>query len=125
MVHQSDTFTVFVKIILSLFIFLKVGELVQKLKELETTMDAYCRSFEYIQDYVNIYGLKIWQEEVSRIMNYNIEQECNSFLREKVMIFYFILFKIRIFTFTFAIISKSSQTMIACTISDIYGKYSV
>eukprot|EP00111_Clytia_hemisphaerica_P004569 TCONS_00013127-protein len=63
----------------------KPGELVQKLKSLETTMDAYCRSFEYIQDYVNIYGLKIWQEEVSRIINYNIEQECNSFLREKIL----------------------------------------
>lgn len=47
-------------------------------------MDAFKRSFEYIQDYVNIYGLKIWQEEVSRIINYNVEQECNSFLRAKV-----------------------------------------
>ena len=47
-------------------------------------MDAFCRSFEYIQDYVNIHGMKIWQEEVSRIINYNIEQECNSFLRTKV-----------------------------------------
>ena len=47
-------------------------------------MDAFKRSFEYIQDYVNIYGLKIWQEEVSRIINYNVEQECNSFLRTKV-----------------------------------------
>jgi len=63
---------------------LQPGELVQKLKQLGATIDAYCRSFEYIQDYVNIYGLKIWQEEVSRIINYNIEQECNSFLREKV-----------------------------------------
>ena len=33
---------------------------------------------------MNIYGLKIWQEEVSRIVNYNVEQECNSFLRQKV-----------------------------------------
>ena len=47
-------------------------------------MDGFLRSFEYIQDYINIYGLKIWQEEVSRIINYNVEQECNSFLREKV-----------------------------------------
>ena len=49
-------------------------------------MDAFKRSFEYIQDYVNIYGLKIWQEEVSRIINYNVEQECNSFLRTKVCV---------------------------------------
>ncbi|XP_057313652.1 WASH complex subunit 5-like [Hydractinia symbiolongicarpus] len=64
---------------------LKPGELVQKLKALGQTMDAFCRSFEYIQDYINIYGLKIWQEEVSRIINYNIEQECNSFLRTKIL----------------------------------------
>jgi len=37
-----------------------------------------------IQDYVNIYGLKIWQEEFSRIVNYNVEQECNLFLKKKV-----------------------------------------
>ena len=55
-----------------------------KLKELGGKMDGFRRSFEYIQDYINIYGLKIWQEEVSRIINYNVEQECNSFLREKV-----------------------------------------
>jgi len=48
-------------------------------------MDGFRRSFEYIQDYVNIYGLKIWQEEISRIINYNVEQECNSFLRTKVL----------------------------------------
>jgi WASH complex subunit strumpellin len=37
-----------------------------------------------IQDYVNIYGLKIWQEEFSRIVHFNVEQECNSFLKKKV-----------------------------------------
>jgi len=47
-------------------------------------MDGFRRSFEYIQDYVNIYGLKMWQEEMLRIVNYNVEQECNSFLRTKV-----------------------------------------
>lgn len=47
-------------------------------------MGGFHRSFEYIQDYVNIYGLKIWQEEVSHIINYNVEQECNNFLRTKV-----------------------------------------
>lgn len=57
-----------------------------KLKEMAATMDGFHRSFEYIQDYVNIYGLKIWQEEVSRIINYNVEQECNNFLRTKVLL---------------------------------------
>uniref|UniRef100_A0A8B9L1D3 WASH complex subunit 5 n=1 Tax=Astyanax mexicanus TaxID=7994 RepID=A0A8B9L1D3_ASTMX len=62
----------------------KPSELMPKLKEMAATMDGFYRSFEYIQDYVSIYGLKIWQEEVSRIINYNVEQECNSFLRTKI-----------------------------------------
>jgi len=61
---------------------------VSKLDQLATVMDGFRRSFEYIQDYVNIYGLKIWQEEMSRIINYNVEQECNSFLRTKVYILF-------------------------------------
>lgn len=66
------------------FLISKPSELMPKLKEMAATMDGFYRSFEYIQDYVSIYGLKIWQEEVSRIINYNVEQECNSFLRAKV-----------------------------------------
>lgn len=62
----------------------KTSELMPKLDVLGESMEGFRRSFEYIQDYVNIYGLKIWQEEVSRIINYNVEQECNSFLRTKV-----------------------------------------
>ncbi|XP_020792963.1 WASH complex subunit 5 [Boleophthalmus pectinirostris] len=62
----------------------KPSELMPKLNEMAATMDGFYRSFEYIQDYVSIYGLKIWQEEVSRIINYNVEQECNSFLRTKI-----------------------------------------
>ena len=61
-----------------------VDELTKRLQQLSTKLDGYRRSFEYIQDYVNIYGLKIWQEEFSRIVNYNVEQECNSFLKKKV-----------------------------------------
>ena len=38
------------------------------------------RSFEYIQDYVNIYGLRVWKEETFRVVAYNVEQECNTFL---------------------------------------------
>lgn len=62
----------------------KSSELMPKLHDLAARMDGFRRSFEYIQDYVSVYGLKIWQEEVSRIINYNVEQECNSFLRTKV-----------------------------------------
>ncbi|XP_065176777.1 WASH complex subunit 5-like [Sycon ciliatum] len=62
----------------------KAPELLPRLDGLSAHMEGFRKSFEYIQDYVNIYGLKIWQEEVSRIINYNVEQECNSFLRTKV-----------------------------------------
>lgn len=60
------------------------SELIPRLRRLSETMRGFRMSFEYIQDYVDIYGLKIWQEEVSRIVYYNVEQECNSFLRSQV-----------------------------------------
>ena len=63
----------------------KSSELVPKLIALAQVMDGFRRSFEYIQDYVCIYGLKMWQQEVSRIVNYNVEQECNAFMRQKVL----------------------------------------
>lgn len=63
----------------------KIIDFESKLNHLAAILDGYRRSFEYIQDYVNIYGLKIWQEEFSRIINFNVEQECNSFLKKKVL----------------------------------------
>ncbi|XP_063722713.1 WASH complex subunit 5-like [Symsagittifera roscoffensis] len=62
----------------------KVSELNTKLPELAQKIDGFRRSFEYIQDYVNLYGLKIWQEEYTRVMHYNVERECNVFLRVKI-----------------------------------------
>ncbi|CAF1096037.1 unnamed protein product [Adineta ricciae] len=62
----------------------KNSELLSKLDALGNQMDGFRRSFEYVQDYVGIYGLKIWQEEVSRIINYNVEQASNSFLKQKI-----------------------------------------
>lgn len=59
-------------------------ELSQRLDRLHEQIDGFRRSFEYIQDYANIYGLKIWQEEFSRIINFHVEQECNSFLKKKI-----------------------------------------
>ncbi|CRL01964.1 CLUMA_CG015404, isoform A [Clunio marinus] len=57
---------------------------VENLTKLSKIIDGYRRSFEYIQDYLNINGLKIWQEEVMRLINFNVEQECNSFMRRKI-----------------------------------------
>ena len=60
------------------------GELSAKLDKLGKTMEGFRRSFEYIQDYVRISGLRIWQEELSRVINFNVEQEANTFLRQKI-----------------------------------------
>ena len=60
------------------------SELETKLEQLAKTMDGYRRSFEYIQDYLNVHGLKILQQELTRVINYNVEKECNTFLRNKV-----------------------------------------
>lgn len=57
---------------------------VENLTNLSKIIDGYRRSFEYIQDYLNINGLKIWQEETMRLINFNVEQECNSFMRRKI-----------------------------------------
>ncbi|XP_075161165.1 WASH complex subunit strump [Haematobia irritans] len=59
-------------------------ELETKLELLAKTMDGYRRSFEYIQDYLNVHGLKLLQEESNRVINYNVERECNAFLRNKI-----------------------------------------
>lgn len=59
-------------------------ELETKLAHLAKTMDGYRRSFEYIQDYLNVHGLKILQQELTRVINYNVEKECNAFLRNKI-----------------------------------------
>jgi WASH complex subunit strumpellin len=35
-----------------------------KLEALSIIMDGYRKSFQYIQDYININSLKVWHEEV-------------------------------------------------------------
>jgi WASH complex subunit strumpellin len=62
----------------------KLDDFENRLVTLGTKLDGFRQSFEYIQDYINVYGLKIWQEEFSRIINYNVEQESNSFLKKKI-----------------------------------------
>lgn len=43
----------------------KTIDMVDKLVNLTKIIDGYKRSFEYVQDYLNIYGFKLWQEEVN------------------------------------------------------------
>ena len=61
------------------------NELFSKLETLKKTMNGLRVSFQYIQDYVNIPGLRIWQEELSRIINFYLEQESNAYLKQKIM----------------------------------------
>jgi WASH complex subunit strumpellin len=55
------------------------------LLQLRDTLDAYRRAFEYVQDYISLYGLKMWQEAFTRIVGFNTEQECNRFTRRKIL----------------------------------------
>ncbi|XP_066594760.1 WASH complex subunit 5 isoform X2 [Prorops nasuta] len=49
--------------------------LLQKLHKLASVMDGYRKSFQYIQDYININSLKIWHEEITFIINNAVEEE--------------------------------------------------
>jgi len=61
----------------------KIEELEKRLQILAEALDGYCRSFQYIQDYIRLQGLQVWQEEFMRIVNFNVEQECSSFLLKR------------------------------------------
>ena len=47
------------------------------LERLATDVAGFRRSVEYVQDYIDIAGLKMWQEELARVVDYNVERECN------------------------------------------------
>ncbi|KAJ1461470.1 WASH complex, subunit strumpellin [Pelagophyceae sp. CCMP2097] len=47
-------------------------------------VDGYRRSVEYVQDYIDVAGLKMWQDELARVVGYAVEQESNRFLKRKV-----------------------------------------
>lgn len=44
--------------------------LLPRLQKLAESMDGYKRSLEYIQDYINIHGLRIWQKQVGTYLRY-------------------------------------------------------
>jgi len=62
----------------------KLEDFEGRITALGQRLDGLRASIEYIQDYINMYGLKIWQEELSRIINYYVEQESNLFLKKQV-----------------------------------------
>ncbi|KAG6444856.1 hypothetical protein O3G_MSEX003553 [Manduca sexta] len=51
------------------------NNLLTRLQKLADSMDGYKRSLEYIQDYINIHGLRIWQKQVSAIVNKSVAKE--------------------------------------------------
>ncbi|XP_069359283.1 WASH complex subunit 5 isoform X2 [Maniola hyperantus] len=53
----------------------KTNNLLPRLQKLAESMDGYKRSLEYIQDYINIHGLRIWQKQVSAIINQSVAKE--------------------------------------------------
>ncbi|KAF6202837.1 hypothetical protein GE061_003242 [Apolygus lucorum] len=59
---------------------LKIGsmgsDLQTKLDELGKTMEGNKNSFEYIQDYLDINGLKMWQEELKKVIGDKVDLEC-------------------------------------------------
>ena len=54
-------------------------EFTSKLVELGNQLTNLRRSFEYVQDFIGIYGLKLWQEEMTRIIGYNVDLESSAF----------------------------------------------
>jgi WASH complex subunit strumpellin len=60
-------------------------EMYLNMSRMATTLNGLKRSLEYLQDYIDINGLKIFQEELSRIINFNTEQELNKYLKNKVI----------------------------------------
>ena len=56
----------------------------KKLNVLLTDLTALKKSFIYIQDYINLNGNKIWNEEMHRLINFYVELEANKFLSKKI-----------------------------------------
>mmetsp|Transcript_12172 Transcript_12172/g.44420 ORF Transcript_12172/g.44420 Transcript_12172/m.44420 type:complete len:1190 (+) Transcript_12172:96-3665(+) len=55
-----------------------------KLQSLGSTLEGIRGNLEYIQDYIKIQGLQVWQEEFKRTVNFYVEQEVNAFVKRKV-----------------------------------------
>jgi WASH complex subunit strumpellin len=59
-------------------------EIYSRVSSLSAQLDGLKRSIEYLQDYIGIAGLQMYQQELSRVINYNTEQESNQYLKKKV-----------------------------------------
>jgi WASH complex subunit strumpellin len=59
-------------------------EIYENMNQVAMNLDSIKKSIEYLQDYIGIAGLKIFQQEFSRTINYNTEQEANRFIKKKI-----------------------------------------
>ena len=57
---------------------------VEMMNRVSATMTGLRNGFEHIQDFINVHGLKVWDQEMNRIINFNVEMECNNFFVKKV-----------------------------------------
>jgi WASH complex subunit strumpellin len=57
-----------------------IDAFVRKLDSLTEKLRQSQQALEYIQDLIGLYGLKIWQEEMTRVIGFNIDLEASSFL---------------------------------------------
>jgi len=54
-----------------------------KLEALKLRITGLKRSIEYIQDFLNVYGEKIWNEEITRIYEFAVEKEATALVNKK------------------------------------------
>lgn len=55
-------------------------EFIQSLSNLSRRMEGFRRAIEYIQDFLNIAGLKVFSDETNRVIGYNLEQEAQKYI---------------------------------------------
>uniref|UniRef100_A0A2M4ABQ8 Strumpellin n=1 Tax=Anopheles triannulatus TaxID=58253 RepID=A0A2M4ABQ8_9DIPT len=53
-------------------------QLMGRLDALYKLMHGYRRSFAYVQDYLNVHCMRIWHEEIQRIVRFNVSRECQA-----------------------------------------------
>ena len=56
------------------------GATMRSLTSLSGRLEGFQAALQCVEDYVCMHGLKMWHEELSRIMNYNVEQEVSSYM---------------------------------------------
>jgi hypothetical protein len=60
-----------------------VDELKVRFESLRDKITGLKRSIEYIQDFLKVYGEKIWNEEITRIYEFAVEKEATALVNKK------------------------------------------